>query len=213
MPGSSRLQLFKAAELAGELRKGTFVLDTRPAEQFARLHIRESVQISLMGNFAAWAAILIDSTQKLLLIAEDARWAQEAYNRLVRVGLERVIGYAVANEKEWRDAAIELANISVHRCANLIPVSSFQLIDVRSRAEWLKGHLPGAISIPLLDLDAKALDVDLSKPALVYCHEGYRATTAASILLRESNAKIGILIDGIEGWSASGLPLEMPVSK
>ena len=213
MPGSSRLQLFKAAELTGELRKGTLVLDTRPAEQFARLHIRGSVQISLMGSFAAWAAILIHPTQKVLLIAEDARWAQEAYNRMVRVGLEHVIGYAVANEKEWRYAAIELASISIHRCANLVPVSSFQLIDVRSRAEWLKGHLPGAISIPLLDLDAETLHVDPSKPSLVYCHEGYRATTAASILLRDSAAKIGILIDGIEGWSASGLPLEMPVSK
>jgi hypothetical protein len=31
---------------------------------------------------------------------------------------------------------------------------------------------------------------------------------AASILLRESAGDIGILIDGVEGWLASGLPLE-----
>ena len=59
-----------------------------------------------------------------------------------------------------------------------------QLIDVRSRAEWLKGHLPGATSLPLLDLDPKKRVIDPSKPSLIYCHEGYRATTAASILLR-----------------------------
>ena len=87
---------------------------------------------------------------------------------------------------------------------------SFQLVDVRSRAEWLKGHLPGAISMPLLDLDPKKDVVDPSKPSLVYCHEGYRATTAASILLREGAGEIGILIDGIEGWSALDLPLEVP---
>jgi rhodanese-related sulfurtransferase len=88
--------------------------------------------------------------------------------------------------------------------------SAVQLVDVRSRAEWLRGHLPGAISLPLLDLDPKRQVIDPSKPSLVYCHEGFRATTAASILLRESTAEIGILIDGIEGWSALGLPLERP---
>jgi rhodanese-related sulfurtransferase len=85
-----------------------------------------------------------------------------------------------------------------------------QLIDVRSRAEWLKGHLPGAVSMPLLDLDPTKRMIDSSKPSLVYCHEGFRATTAASILLRDNDCEISILVDGIEGWSALGLPLEVP---
>jgi len=70
--------------------------------------------------------------------------------------------------------------------------------------------LPGAISIPLLDIDSQAALIDPSKSSLVYCQEGFRATTAASILLRGSSADIGILIDGVEGWSALGLPLEVP---
>jgi hypothetical protein len=28
--------------------------------------------------------------------------------------------------------------------------------------------------------------------------------------MRESDGGVGILIDGVEGWLASGLPLEMP---
>jgi len=43
--------------------------------------------------------------------------------------------------------------------------------------------------------------------------DGSDPTTAASILLRESSNDIGILIDGVEGWSASGLPLEIPDAK
>ena len=78
----------------------------------------------------------------------------------------------------------------------------------------MAARAPGRHSlIPLLDLDAKARSIDHSKLSLVYCHEGYRATTAASILLRENAGDVGILIDGIEGWSASGLPLEMPETK
>jgi len=64
--------------------------------------------------------------------------------------------------------------------------------------------------MPLLDLDPKKPSIDPSKASLVYCHEGYRATTAASILLQGGAGDIGILIDGIEGWSALGLPLETP---
>jgi hydroxyacylglutathione hydrolase len=166
-----------------------------------------------MGNFASWAAIIIEPTQKLLLIAEDTSHAQEARNRLVRVGLGNIVGYSIADADQWRKAGLKLASIRIERSEQLQRIlqsdPSLQLVDVRSRAEWLTGHLPGAISMPLIDLDPKKPVIDPSKPSLVYCHEGLRATTAASILLRESAAdKISILIDGIEGWSALGVPLE-----
>jgi rhodanese-related sulfurtransferase len=213
LPDASALPLFTVEQLARELCGRVLILDTRPAEQFAALHIRGSIQISLMGHFASWAAIIIEPTEKLLLIAEDASHAQEARNRLVRVGLGNIIGYSGADENRWRKADLKLASISVHRSGQVQHIlqsdPSLQLVDVRSRAEWLRGHLPGAISMPLLDLDPKKPVIDPSKPSLVYCHEGFRATTAASILLRERVAdKISILIDGVEGWSALGLPLE-----
>ncbi len=214
MSGAPKLRPLMAAELVEEQRRGTLVLDARPAEQFASLHIRGSVQISLMGHFASWAAILIKPTQKLALVAEHVQGVEEAHTRLIRVGLGRVIGYSLADETRWREEGIDLASISTHRCANVRQTlehdPSVQLVDVRRRAEWLKGHLPGAISLPLLELDPKTRIIDPSRPSLIYCHEGYRATTAASILLRESTGDVGILFDGVEGWLALGLPLEMP---
>jgi len=207
---SPKLQLLTAAQLIQEQRRGTLVLDTRAAEQFAILHIRGAIQIGLTGSFAGWAAILIEPARSILLIAEDAKCAHEAHSRLERVGLEHVIGYSLANEIQWREEGIDLGSVSIHRCETVRHDPSLQLVDVRSRAEWLKGHLPGAISLPLLSLDPKKRVIDPSKPSLVYCQEGYRATTAASILMRESDGCVAILIDGVEGWLASGLPLEMP---
>ena len=214
MSGSSKLRLLTAAELVEEQRRGTLVLDVRPAEQFASLHIRGSIQISLRGHFASWAAILIKPTQKLALVAENVEGIEEAHTRLIRVGLGHVIGYSLADETQWRKEGIDLASISTQRRASVRQTlehdPSLQLVDVRSRAEWLKGHLPSAISMPLLDLDPKKRIIDPSKPSLVYCHEGFRATTAASILLPESAGDVGILIDGVEGWLELGWPLEMP---
>ena len=217
MPESGKLREFTAARLAEERVNGTLILDTRPAEQFASLHIHRSIQISLLGHFASWAAFLLDPSKRLVLVSENDKSAHEANNRLARVGLTGVSGYSIANEQQWRNQSIELTSITTYRCSDLNRLLQgnrpVQLIDVRSRAEWLKEHLPGAISIPLLELDSKAHSIDPSKKSLVYCHEGYRATTAASLLLRRSASNIGILIDGIEGWSACGLPLEVSPTK
>jgi rhodanese-related sulfurtransferase len=59
----------------------------------------------------------------------------------------------------------------------------------------------------LLEIWSAAQLLEASRSRLVYCYEGYRATTAASILKRERAGDVSVLIDGIEGWSASGLPL------
>ena len=217
MPRSSKLQLLTATQAVQRQAQGALILDSRPPERFASFHIRGAVQITLAGSFASWAALLIKPSQKLILVAGSIPDVREAHIRLTRVGLGYVIGYALSDEAQWRKEGIELASISIQRCADVRQVlqsnPSVQLIDVRSRAEWLKGHLPGAIFVPLLDLDSGVQSIDISKPSLVYCRQGYRATTATSILLRQSSGEFGILIDGFEGWSSLGLPLEVPNTK
>jgi rhodanese-related sulfurtransferase len=214
---ASKLRLLTATHAVQEQKEGALLLDTRPPERFAACHIRGAVQITLAGSFAGWAALLIKPNQKLILVAESIPDVQEAHTRLTRVGLGRVIGYILADENQWQKEGLDPASISIQRCAEVIQAlqsdPSLQLIDVRSRAEWLKGHLPGAIFVPLLDLGSAVQSIDMSKPSLVYCRQGYRATTATSILLRQSSGNFGILIDGFEGWSALGLPLEVPSTK
>lgn len=210
---SPKLQALTTTQLLEEQRNGALVLDLRVPEQFVSCHIRGAIQIGLVGPFASWAAMLIAPSQKLVLVAENVRSVYEAHTRLTRVGLEHVIGYSLAHEMKWRSQGINLASIATHRCANVCQTlqrdSSMQLVDVRSRAEWRWGHLPGAVSVPLLQLASEAEQIDLFRPILVYCREGHRATTAASILLRRCFDNVAILVEGIEGWSALGLPLEM----
>jgi rhodanese-related sulfurtransferase len=211
---SSQLQQLTAAQLGQEQRRGILILDTRPTEEFASFHIPGSMQIGLMGSFASWAAILIGPSQRILLVAENANCAQEAHSRLARVGLENVVGYTVANKQQWQQHGLELISMPIYRredaChvlrANPLP----QLIDVRSRAEWLQGHLPDAICMPLFELSEHTGSIDRSKPVLVYCQEEYRATIAASMLLRDHVGDIGILNGGVQEWQACSMPLETP---
>jgi rhodanese-related sulfurtransferase len=215
LSGSPNLQQFTAEQIAQEQRRGVLVLDIRPAEQFASFHILGSMQLGLMGPFASWAAILIEPTQELILVAEGISAADEATSRLARVGLKHVLGFVLADKKHWQDHGLALASLPIHWSQDvsrhLREGRPFQLIDVRSSAEWLKGHLPAATSRPLLALRSEAASIDFSKPSIVYCHEGYRASTAASMLLRDHASDVSLLVDGIEGWQSCGLPLETPL--
>jgi rhodanese-related sulfurtransferase len=47
-----------------------------------------------------------------------------------------------------------------------------QLVDVLSADEYAEDHLPGAISLPLKQLDAEtARRLDRERPVIVYCHD------------------------------------------
>ena len=45
-----------------------------------------------------------------------------------------------------------------------------QLVEVLPAAEYIEAHLPGAINIPLKELDARsAATLDAERPVVVYC--------------------------------------------
>jgi rhodanese-related sulfurtransferase len=46
-----------------------------------------------------------------------------------------------------------------------------QLAEVLPAEEYAWAHLPGAVSIPLKELDARAGQLDRSRPVIVYCHD------------------------------------------
>ena len=217
MSESSQLQQLTAAQLWQEQGRGFLILDTRPTAEFASFHISGSMQIGLMGSFASWAAILIGAAQRILLVVKSANCAQEANNRLARVGLDNVAGYILSDKQQWQRQELELNSLPIYRCEDVCGAlrasPAAQLIDVRSRAEWLQGHLPGAVSMPLPELNGQAVSIDPSRRILVYCQDEYRATIAASILLRDHASDIGILTGDIHECQAYRMAFERPRDK
>ena len=48
-----------------------------------------------------------------------------------------------------------------------------QLVEVLPRAEYNEEHLPGAINLPLKELDRQtARRLDIARPVIVYCYDG-----------------------------------------
>jgi rhodanese-related sulfurtransferase len=46
-----------------------------------------------------------------------------------------------------------------------------QLTEVLPAEDYEWAHLPGAVSVPLKELDAMAGQLDRSRPVIVYCHD------------------------------------------
>jgi len=61
-----------------------------------------------------------------------------------------------------------------HQLRRLVDEGDAQLVEVLPRNEYDDEHLPGAINLPLKQLDAEAAAraLDTRRPAVVYCWDG-----------------------------------------
>ena len=46
-----------------------------------------------------------------------------------------------------------------------------QLVEVLPAGDYEWAHLPGAVNVPLKELDARTGQLDRSRPVIVYCHD------------------------------------------
>ena len=56
------------------------------------------------------------------------------------------------------------------------------IVDVRGREEFVGGHIPMAVNLPLEDIKQGNISFPKGKLLIVYCETGGRSTVAASIL-------------------------------
>ena len=75
------------------------------------------------------------------------------------------------------------------------------LLDVRTKGEYESGYIPGAINIPLSDIDEKIISFlpDKSQMILVYCRSGNRSREASNKLSKLGYSNV-LEIGGINAW-------------
>ena len=82
----------------------------------------------------------------------------------------------------------EYKNLSSAQFEELIKNENVQLLDVRTLAEHMEGHIPGSLNINVKDENfASCVDdlLDTHKEVAVYCRSGRRSRTAADILVKK----------------------------
>jgi rhodanese-related sulfurtransferase len=85
---------------------------------------------------------------------------------------------------------------------------SILLVDVREENEWVAGHIPGSILLPLSFLDPAALpDLD-GRQLVLSCRSGKRSLTAAALLQEAGLPAHAHLAGGFLDWVGQGGPVE-----
>lgn len=78
------------------------------------------------------------------------------------------------------------------------------VLDVRVEADWRTGHVPGAINVPIDELEQRLEELPArSTPIVVVCDQGLRAPGAAWILKSRGWRRPYTLVDGMAAWKGT----------
>jgi rhodanese-related sulfurtransferase len=84
------------------------------------------------------------------------------------------------------------------------------VLDVRPVEEHRAGHIPGAISIPLKELENRLSELPRGQEIVAYCRGPYCVLAIRAVeMLREKGFRAVRLEDGVQDWRARGLPVAL----
>jgi rhodanese-related sulfurtransferase len=84
------------------------------------------------------------------------------------------------------------------------------VLDVRPADEYRAGHIAGAISVPVSELDQRLASLDADKEIVAYCRGPYCVMSCNAVeKLRARGRRARRLVDGFPEWRAEGLPIEV----
>ena len=81
------------------------------------------------------------------------------------------------------------------------------VLDVRPVAEFAAGHVPGAVNIPIDELERRLSELPRRKEVVAYCRGPFCLMSFEAVqLLRRVGLKARRLKDGLPEWRMAGLP-------
>lgn len=100
-------------------------------------------------------------------------------------------------------------SISASELGRLACEHSLSLLDVRTPAEFAAAHVPGAMLVPLDDLDPAAFlkQQGTSETIYVLCHSGARAARAIEKFRKAGFDNCVLVEGGTQAWIKAGLPV------
>ncbi|MCK9548906.1 MAG: rhodanese-like domain-containing protein [Sphaerochaeta sp.] len=113
-----------------------------------------------------------------------------------------VLGVSRFRGRRAVSTGVPYSRITAFQAKSLMEAEDVVIVDVRTEAEFLGGHIRGAINIPVQEIGATPPGrlEDLDATILVYCRSGARSAKAARRLLGLGYTTVHDF-GGINRWS------------
>jgi len=194
--------------------EGALLVDVRTDVQFDEAHVPGALALTaLRAGFGSKLAWVVGPEQEVVLIGRDDDDARDAARLAAAVGVTRIAGALHGGMTSWRQEGRDVEGIERMTVADLHDRDDgeLQILDVRERPEWDRGHIPGSAHTPYHDLREAPDGLDRDRPVAAICASGQRAAVAASLLQRHGFAHVVHVVGGgVPQWARSGFPLEGP---
>ena len=196
------------------LKLGAALVDLRPGREYDRGHIPGSFNVGMDGPFSAWVGWVVERDRPLVLIGGSDAELAEAHRQLLRIGFDNLVGALDGGLDAWTASGRDLSTFETAEVADLaswiLSAEPMTVIDARNEDEWVHGHVPGAVRMPVPDIPHHAHDLPRDAPVAVHCGVGYRAAIAASLLEQAGLSRIIHVIGPYSDWDRLHLAPTIP---
>lgn len=110
---------------------------------------------------------------------------------------------------EYLDAKDSFEPVSVAELTGLMREGLVTVVDVRPPEEYAAGHLPGAINVPLSQLEERMAQLPRDREVVAYCRGPFCVLSFEAVAtLRKRGLRARRLETGFPEWKVASLPIE-----
>lgn len=110
--------------------------------------------------------------------------------------------------KDYLEKADDLEPVSAPELAERMRGGEVVVLDVRPEDEYAAGHIPGARSIPLPELEQRLGELPQGVEVVAYCRSPYCVFAPEAVaVLHARGVRARRLVEGLPDWRAAGLPV------
>lgn len=155
------------------------------------------------------AARLVEAERKGLYV--EYRLADDAvcdFYRSLRVLAESRLAEVERVARRFLEVRGAMEPVDRHALMERVLRGEVTVLDVRPREEYRAGHIPGAMSVPLGELDRRLAELPRDREIVAYCRGPYCVLAVEAVqLLRARGFKAVRLEHGVPDWRAEGHPV------
>lgn len=187
------------AALQKAIDKNLLVIDTRSKGDVAKGYIPGSLHIENGKSLSTWVGSLVDYQQQIVLIA-DERHTDELMRKLMRIGMDNIYGFVT--DMDTMNVELETIDyVNIEELKQNLGNKEVQIVDIRTEAEYKRGHINGVENIELISLEKNLDKLNNEKTVIIHCQSGTRAAIGYSILKKNGVKNLKIYHGGINEWT------------